>query len=93
MEQKIALKNPWYNRTIVEKHGLYPLVVDGLSVADTIEKAQEIINDDHLSDSDSAVVTGVLTKSIKFIKFSSMFNNLNLNNFQNGFYQNHFSKI
>ena len=49
MKQKIALKNPWYNTLIVEEHVLYPLVVDGLSVTDTIEKAQEIINDDHLS--------------------------------------------
>ena len=60
MKQKIALKNPWYNRTILEKHGLYPLVVDGLSVTGTIEKAQEIINDDHLSDSDSAVVKDLI---------------------------------
>ena len=39
---------------------MYPLVVDGLSVTGTIEKAQEIINDDHLSDSDSAVVKDLI---------------------------------
>ena len=38
------------------------------------------------------IATGVFTKKIKLIKFSDMFNSLNLNHFQNGFSQNHFSK-
>ena len=41
MDQKIALENPWYNRVIVEEQGLYSLVLDGLSVTDTIEKLKK----------------------------------------------------